>query len=323
MSQLEEVTYIGENDSDYFRKLHDRTFNSLNTTYLLPADKDEVKRSELHHRMMQFVFQGRNYVGPVKEALQFGLHRRVLDLGTGCGEWSVSMADEFQRAEVIGVDLAPLQPRSVPENCTFELCDLESGVPYPDEYFDFIHARSMHTGIRDYRRFLREIARVLRPGGLVLLVEPDLIPIIDGKPVNRAPADFGARDWSTFWETYRNCLTRQGIDNTVPQRLAEVLGETGAFENIIKRDGNIPVGHWPKDPHLLSVGQLQWLDYDLFIPALRPMFLSHGLTENQVQSLITGAQRDLYHPVAELSAHINIVHASKRPHVACDKIRRP
>lgn len=65
------------------------------------------------------------------------------------------------------------------------------------------------------------------------------------------------------------------------------------------------------DPHLLSVGQLQWLDYDLLLPALRPMFLFHGLTENQVRSLITGAQRDLYHPVAELSTHINIVHASK------------
>jgi ubiquinone/menaquinone biosynthesis C-methylase UbiE len=100
--------------------------------------------------------------------------------------------------------------------------------------------------IRDYRRLLGEITRVLRPGGLVLLVEPDLIPIVDGKSVTRAPADFGARDWATFWETYRNCLTRQGIDNTVPQRLEEMLSETGAFENVIKHDGNIPVGHYPK-----------------------------------------------------------------------------
>jgi hypothetical protein len=58
--------------------------------------------------MLQFVFSGRNYVGPVKEALQFGQQRRsksfilflivifaanigsappVLDLGTGGGFW--------------------------------------------------------------------------------------------------------------------------------------------------------------------------------------------------------------------------------------------
>ncbi|KAJ3999143.1 S-adenosyl-L-methionine-dependent methyltransferase [Lentinula boryana] len=311
MSQFAEVSFIGDDDSEYFRRLFDRTFNNLNTRYLLPADEDEVKRSELHHRMMQFVFQGNNYVGPVKEALQFGQHRRVLDLGTGSGTWAINMADEFPRAEVIGIDLAPLQPRSVPPNCTFELCDIEGGIPYPDGYFDFIHARSIHTGIRDYPQFLREITRLLRPGGLVLLIEPDLIPIVNGKPVALAPAGLGGGDWSTFWETYRNCLRRQDIDTTVPQRLTDMLTTTGAFENIVKRDGNIPVGFWPKDPLSLSVGQLQWLDYDLFLPALRPMFLFHGLTENQVRSLITGAQRDLYHPVAELSTHVNIVHASK------------
>lgn len=55
---------------------------------------------------MQFVFSGKNYIGPVKEATQFGQHRRgplfhsrrqvirrrrflslVLDLGTGSGSW--------------------------------------------------------------------------------------------------------------------------------------------------------------------------------------------------------------------------------------------
>ncbi|KAE9409660.1 S-adenosyl-L-methionine-dependent methyltransferase [Gymnopus androsaceus JB14] len=318
MSQHTDVAFIGEDDSEYFRRLFNRTFNSLNPTYLLPSDEDEVKRSELHHRMMQFVFQGNNYVGEVKKALQFGQQRRVLDLGTGCGLWAINMADEFPRAEVIGIDLAPLQPRTVPPNCTFELCDLETGIPYPDGYFDLVHARSMHIGIRDYPQLLQEAIRVLRPGGLIILIEPDLIPIVDGSRITRAPAGVGAADWSTFWETYRSCLTRQGIDITVPQRLTEMLNATGAFENVITRDGNIPVGFWPKgkwtfiDPHLLSVGQLQWLDYDLFLPALRPMFLFHGLTENQVQSLITGAQRDLYHPVAPLSAHINIVHASKQ-----------
>jgi hypothetical protein len=51
-----------------------------------------------------------------------------MDLGTGSGEWylsvqvfvrlfltyvyrAIDMADEFPRAEVIGVDLAPMQPR--------------------------------------------------------------------------------------------------------------------------------------------------------------------------------------------------------------------
>ncbi|KAJ3563113.1 hypothetical protein NP233_g9153 [Leucocoprinus birnbaumii] len=163
--------YVGEDDSDFFRSVYGRKLNVLNTSYLLPADEDEVKRSELHHRLLQFVFRGHNYIGPVKEALQFGQQRRILDLGTGGGSWAIAMADEFPRVEVIGIDLAPIQPR-------FELCDLDQiPIPYPDNHFDFIHARSLHTGIRDYPRFLKEIARLLRPGGLLLLIEPSLHPV--------------------------------------------------------------------------------------------------------------------------------------------------
>lgn len=86
---------IVEDDAEFFRNVHDRTLNALNSRYMLPVDRDEVKviisssiapliftiknsskRSELHHRLLQFVFGGLNYVGPVKEALQFGQHRR-------------------------------------------------------------------------------------------------------------------------------------------------------------------------------------------------------------------------------------------------------
>ncbi len=87
------------------------------------------------------------------------------------------MADEFPRAEVIGIDLAPVQPRYVqpmsdglPSQCPgayhptarrysylyllsqssprFELFDINLGIiPYPDGYFDLIHARCVHIGV--------------------------------------------------------------------------------------------------------------------------------------------------------------------------------
>jgi hypothetical protein len=84
--------------------------------------------------MLQFLFAGKNYVGPVKEILTVdGGPRKpkVLDLGTGGGHWyvcvqsdvnrvlmhltifhrAIDIADEFSHSEVIGVDLAPIQPR--------------------------------------------------------------------------------------------------------------------------------------------------------------------------------------------------------------------
>jgi hypothetical protein len=66
------------------------------------------------------------------------------------------------------------------------------------------------------------------------------------------------------------------------------------------------------DPHLLTVGQLAWMDCDLLLPALKPFFLSAGLAESMVKTLIADAQHDLYYPVIHPSSLLHIVHAVKQ-----------
>ena len=66
------------------------------------------------------------------------------------------------------------------------------------------------------------------------------------------------------------------------------------------------------DQYLLSVGQLQWMDYELFLPALRPFFLCSGLPPSTVDRLIKEAQHDLYYPPFSPSTQLHIAHASKR-----------
>jgi hypothetical protein len=38
-----DVQDLGEDDADYFRFVHGRSLNALNTTYMLPVDEDEIK----------------------------------------------------------------------------------------------------------------------------------------------------------------------------------------------------------------------------------------------------------------------------------------
>lgn len=40
-----EISYVGEDDSEYFTELHGRKMNSMNTRYMLPADADEIRVS--------------------------------------------------------------------------------------------------------------------------------------------------------------------------------------------------------------------------------------------------------------------------------------
>lgn len=71
--------------------------NSLDRLCALPSlpFPSTPKRFELSHRMLQFVLEGKNYVGPVERVLSpagRGDDReelRVLDLGTGGGLWCV------------------------------------------------------------------------------------------------------------------------------------------------------------------------------------------------------------------------------------------
>jgi ubiquinone/menaquinone biosynthesis C-methylase UbiE len=86
------------------------------------------------------------------------------------------MAIEYPDFQMTGLDMADMFPATIrPENVKFELHNVLDGLPYPDNSFDFIHMRLMIIALRssEWPFVLNEIFRVLKPGGLVELVESD------------------------------------------------------------------------------------------------------------------------------------------------------
>ena len=65
------------------------------------------------------------------------------------------------------------------------------------------------------------------------------------------------------------------------------------------------------DSGLLTVAQFAWMEHDYFLPSLRPLFLSYGLSEFRVKILIEDAQRDLYYPVIQPHSCVHVSHARK------------
>jgi hypothetical protein len=65
---------------------------------------------------------------------------------TVCSEF----ADGNPSADVIGIDLSPIQPKFVPPNCRFEVDDITQDWTYPNDHFDFIHVRAMIGCIPDW-----------------------------------------------------------------------------------------------------------------------------------------------------------------------------
>ena len=108
---------------------------------------------------------------------------RVLDAGCGVG-WGSALLVEAEASEVVGVDLDPETVedarRRVPA-ATFVVGDLMD-LPFDDDSFDVVVCFEAieHTG--DTERTLDQLARVLRPNGLLFVSSPNPTVYPPGNP---------------------------------------------------------------------------------------------------------------------------------------------
>jgi trans-aconitate methyltransferase len=65
----------------------------------------------------------------------------------------MEFAEEHPSANVLGVDLSPIQPAVVPPNCSFRVDNAEAEW-IADEKYDLIHSRAMIAGFKDWSKFI-------------------------------------------------------------------------------------------------------------------------------------------------------------------------
>ena len=102
--------------------------------------------------------------------------RRCLDLGCGEGQMTVEIA-RITNLEVTGLDIEPevLQfAARYAEECGLTdrvhwVCADVHALPFPDESFDLVVSRGSMPFWRDQAKAMREVLRVLRPGGVAFI----------------------------------------------------------------------------------------------------------------------------------------------------------
>ncbi len=173
---------------------------------------------------------------------------RLLDVGCGFGGTLAAINEKFTDVDMIGLNLDPRQielarraVEPVGNNRLEWVVGDATNLPFPDDRFDFVLAVESIIHF-SRRRFLCEAARVLRPGGR--LVVSDFVPTerlqelanTDSLPVPRAQVEELFASWSDFWGTDANydalaeaagLTLEQRIDATscMKPSLAAILGD--------------------------------------------------------------------------------------------------
>ncbi len=112
---------------------------------------------------------------------------KVLEVGVGTG---LSLPEYKSHLEITGIDLAPEMLERARERVAAEkltnvagLYEMDAGnLQFPDASFDTIVAMYVITVVPDPEKVMRELARVVKPGGEVMLV-------------NHFSQDDGVRGW--------------------------------------------------------------------------------------------------------------------------------
>lgn len=242
--------------------------------YLFPRHPGEVDRLDIQHFALRETL-GANYIAPV------GQLDRVLDVGCGTGQWGFEICRQANPKIVVGVDLVAGK-RHAPEQYRFVKGDVMSGLPFGDGRFDFVHQRLLVSGLplKAWPGVVADLARVVRPGGWVELIE---VPweIRRAGPAAQRLVDLTVELTGSL-----------GLDTTgtVYRNLQDYLSAAGLVD-VERREIEVRVGRWGG-----AVGSLMVTDFRAGVTRVCEVLQARGrLTADESRTLIQEAQEEWQH----------------------------
>ena len=173
---------------------------------------------------------------------QLGIEPGQLTLEVGCGNGSMSawLAGQIEpdgRAVAVDLDLS-LADADVP-GIEFRQADILSG-PVAPGGFDLVTARAVLHHVRDPEAAVVNLIASARPGGTILVIEPDFLPATVAEPPE-------VREFWTGWLAWSRM---QHIDYFIGRRLPEILSGQGledlgaTAESALYHGGSLWAEYW-------------------------------------------------------------------------------
>ena len=148
---------------------------------------------------------------------------RLLDAGCGPGSITAGLVKYVAPGEVVGVDAEPGILETAREfgagvpNLSFEEASVYA-LPYEDNSFDVAYAHQLMQHLADPTAALREMGRVVRPGGFVAARDSDYQTMISH------PRSEAIEEWRAL---YTEVVRRNGADANAGRRIPSWFARAG------------------------------------------------------------------------------------------------
>ncbi|RUS25737.1 S-adenosyl-L-methionine-dependent methyltransferase [Jimgerdemannia flammicorona] len=221
-----------------FNKVQERNSQKssrLQRFYIMPNTVEEAQRLSALGELLKGALEN-NYLPPINVKLLGDA--KVLDVGCGPETWATELARKYPSSRVTAIDLVETAgPRpDRPPNYQFLIADALQPLPFPDNTFDFVHMRLMSHAFSaaDWKPVLKELKRVMKPGGWIQMIEADQrMYYISGAGVE------GKKTMDKVIHT----LAARGQLTDVANVLDKLLRKSG-YADITTNYVSIPVGSW-------------------------------------------------------------------------------
>ncbi len=200
------------------------------------------------------------------ERLGAGPGARTLEVGCGNGSVSAWLAGRIEpggRAVAVDLDLSLCDAEAAA--LEFRRGDIVAGPIQPAD-FDLVTARAVLHHVTDSHAAVANLVASARPGGAVLLIEPDFLPVSVAEPP----------EVHAFWQGWLAWSREEGIDYFIGRKLPAMLADLGlddvgaTAETALYNGGSPWARYWTQTidelrPRLEDSGHLDRRHIDTFL----------------------------------------------------------
>ncbi|KAL9025398.1 MAG: hypothetical protein Q9196_005772, partial [Gyalolechia fulgens] len=253
-----------------------------NQCYYMPCDEQEQTRLAITHQCFMSILNGQRSFQTIPRSA-----RRILDVGTGTGDWAIAVAERFPNAEVIATDITCFQPTNVPPNVFFEIDDAQEEWTYA-EPFDFIHIRGLSGAFRDWTTVYKEAFKHLQSNGILEVADFDVVQMTEQIPDSYLSIYNGA---------CRSAAERSGSSIGL-DHMKKTTIEGAGFSFAKTRSFDVPLGTWASDPRKKVAGKMALISMleGLEATSIRLLTQHSGFKPEDVRDLCEKVKEELMRP---------------------------